>query len=505
MTRMLQPAVVLVADRTLCGDYRILFEGIFATMQTTQVPGLVMRRFVSPPVARDQDGRAVTAPLGLRRIESALIAQTGLGPDDVVCTTPEGLPALLGPWVKVVCVSSSDPLGGGMSNTTTAWFCRGELYTKRWTRELLESLNEARERYGFQVVFGGAGAWQFVRDMDTARSFGIDTVFQGYFESQGPALISQMLEGGTGPALVNEPGNAADDVQAIRHASAMGIIELSRGCGKGCRFCTMASMPMAHLSEDLILADLETNVAAGVRSVVSGSEDFFRYGARGPAKNFDRLHGLLTAMHQVKGLRFMQIDHGNVSSIVQYTEEELREVRRLLTWEKDARYLWVNMGVESANGRLVVANSPGKMAPHDPDDWEALVETAGRRLLATGFFPVYSIVLGLPGETPDDVLRTKRLVDRLSEEPAVVFPVFYEPVEKDDAVFNLSRMRSDHLALFTQCYELNFRWVPRLYRDNQWAGGVPWWKRMMVQCLGRTEIVTWRRRFRKLGRALAAH
>ncbi len=501
---MMQPAVVLVPDRTLSGDYRVLFEGIFATMQTTQVPEMVMRRFVSPKVGTDSEGRARISPLGLRRMEASLLAHTDLSASDVVCTTPEALPELLGPWVKVVAFSSSDPLGMGMSNTTTNCFCKGELYTRKWTRELLGGIRDAKQRYGFKVVAGGAGAWQWLAAPETARRFGIDTVFSGFFETKGPALFNSLIEGKDAPAEIQERGTCVDALTTIVNPSMLGIVELSRGCGKGCSFCTMASVPMQHLSEATVVADLMQNVQSGVTSCVVGSEDFFRYGSRGTSVDFEAIRSLLEQIHELNDLSFLQLDHANISSVLQLDQSQLREIRRLLAFGEQTPYLWVNLGVESADGFLVSGNSPGKIAPFRPDDWPDMVREASDRLIRCGFFPVLSIVLGLPGETPSHVRKTLSLINELVSRPLVVFPVFYEPVvmyhDERSSPFRLERMREDHFELFTTCYEQNFRYVPKLYWHNQRLGGVSWLKRMLVQVLGRSEVFSWRRKFAKIGK-----
>jgi len=489
--------IVLTADRTLMADYATLFDGIMGTVQTNVVPEFIMRRFLSRPVPT-AGPLARKAPLGLRRIEASLL-RGGFLRDDIAIVPPENLAAVVGRDTRIVAVASGDPFGLGMSNTTMTDMAGGRLYTVLWFEALLRQVRELKQRFGFRVVAGGAGAWQFAQREEQRAALGVDTVVSGYAEGVIPELFRKLADGGGAPTFVQADTPSAADIPAIAGPTSMGVVEISRGCGKGCDFCTVAAEPMVHLPEETILADVRTNLAGGVDNIVLISEDFFRYGTPSHVNgvNPPALKSLVRKIRDLRGLRLIQLDHANIISAARYSDDDLCEVYSIMTEGQRHRYLWLNLGVETASGELLERNMRGgKIRPWKPGEWADLCEETCRRVVRAGFFPFISVILGLPGETPDDVRKTVRLIERLYHEKLCVFPIFHAPVLPEHGKpFTIADMTPDHWRLFRLGYEMNFKWIPKMYWDNQVGAGSGIGKRLFIQVTGRLQSLQWRAKF----------
>jgi radical SAM superfamily enzyme YgiQ (UPF0313 family) len=497
--------VVLTADRTLMADYPVLFDGMMGTIQTTTVPEPIMRNIIAPPLR--SDGLAARkAPLGLRRIEAALLGD-GFRREDVILCTPEDLEKCVGPRTKIVAVSSSDPLGRGMSNSTMSDMAGGTLYTHTWYKRLLLQLKEKKETCSFKIVAGGAGAWQLAQNEAARRNLGIDTVVEGYAEAQIAPWFHELMDGRALPPIVNSRSSHENEIPAICGPTSMGVVEISRGCGKGCQFCTIATERMIHIPIDVVASDVERNVERGVTSICALSEDFFRYGgtSRMPV-NPPVLKELIRRLREVKPLKLIQIDHANVISVAEYSDDDLREVHDLLVRGQRHRYLWVNLGVETASGELLDMNQKGgKIRPFKPAEWGELCDQQIRRLIKAGYFPLVSLIMGLPGETPEDVAKTVRWIENLYHERMVIFPIFYSPVVPGlGHHFKIEEMTPMHWRLFRLAYNLNFKWIPKMYWDNQTGAGASLFRRLFIQFTGQFQILQWKMQFvRKSGRLFA--
>lgn len=480
--------IVLTSDRTLTAAYPTLFDGMMAASQTTSTPRFLMNTLLLPG-ARPRESRARFAPLGLRRIEAALL-RDGFHRDQLTVATFEQLPEAIGGDTRVVGVSSGEPLGMGMSSSTMTAVAGGVIYPEAEHRRLMARVRQLlRERAPeARVILGGPGAWQWTQD--PAGETPPHHVVVGYAEDNAAELFRAVLQGAELPATVAGAPPNPERIPPITGAATMGVVELSRGCGLGCDFCTLATVPMHHLPLDTVLADAQTNLGAGLTSIAALSEDFFRYGARGVRC---RPHAALEALHalrDIRGLRLIQLDHANLCSVAQWSDAELAQARRLLNPENlEWRRPWVNTGVETACGDLLCAcGGAAKLGDARPEDWGEYAAEQLRRLCRAGFLPMASLVMGLPGETPEHVGQTLRWVQNLRDLPITVFPVLYAPVRPEDPVPSLTRL---HWELVQECYRLNFRWVPKMVWADETGAGVGLGHRAMLQILGRGQIAQW--------------
>ncbi len=484
--------VVLTADRLLTAGIRMLFDGMVLGSQTT-IPfwPLACRLLASPRRARLPF--ADVAPLGLRRIEAALF-RAGFSEDDVVLAHPDGLADVIGSRTRIVAISSGEPLGIGMNSATMSAIAGGEIVSARLFRQTLARARTltAQVAPDAVIVAGGAGAWQLAQNETARQAFGIAHAITGYADGNAGEIFRDLLEGRPRPPVIAGCGADAESMPPIRGASAMGAIEIGRGCGWGCAFCSMARIPMRDIPEHVILADARVNAAAGQRDLAILSEDLFRYGAESARLQPEKLIALLDRLRAIDGVRLIQVDHANIASIAQVSESDLRAVRARLVGETGWRAPWINVGVESASTRLLLEHGcRAKLGPV-ADTWPAAAAKQMRRLCDAGFFPLASLVMGLPGETDEDVARTSDWVRTVEDLPMGVFPVFHAPLEPGATAPVPS---AAHWRLIRQCYRQNFREVPGMVWNSQSAAGVGLPLRLTLQALGRAQALLWRARF----------
>ena len=475
--------VVLTADRTLMADYKVLLDGMLAAAQTTMVPRVVMKTVLAPRLSGCN-----CAPMGLRRIEAALLAGR-FKREEVAIVPPEGLVNAVGDETRIVGISSGDPLGRGMNSTTMRGLTGRRTYTEVWFERLTTRVRSLRQSNSkLRLVMGGPGAWQLAGDEPARRRLGVDHVVLGYCEDEIAGLFGAICDG-TEPREVIECTKRTVKPPTILGPALMGVVEISRGCGMGCGFCTMAGEPMIHFPVEAIVEDARVNVRGGMRELSLIGEDVFRYGAtRADSVNPQALKELLGRLRGIPGAGRIHVDHANISSLARLSDRDLADVHGLLVGDDDSCYLWVNLGVETLSPRLLAANCRAKIRPHDAEQWPELCLQQVRRLATTGFVPMVSLLMGLPGETEEDVAETLRWVEKLRGEHVTVFPMFLAATGPEMKSFTADDMTRTHWRLLRESYRLNFKWFPRLVWDNQKGAGAPLWRRLTVQGLGRTAI-----------------
>lgn len=148
--------------------------------------------------------------------------------------------------------------------------------------------------------------------------------------------------------------------------------------------------------------------------------------------------------------------------------EELAEVLIERNWyfHGEKPIVTAETGIETGSVRLMKKYMSGKMLPYKPEQWQEIVTSAFGILNDNDWYPLATLIVGLPDEKEEDVLATLDLMDDLRGYNAFYVPLFFVPLEncllmnkKGAEVDSLSKARWDFLI---RCWEYNVK----IWRDT---------------------------------------
>src|SRR4051812_2395567 len=437
---MTSPKIVLAASTTEASEYK---HSIWQQMISAAIPKKNSHKFINPAsLVNDSwpSGRAKYVPNGLRMVETLLLRD--YAEEDVVTCYVENLERFVGPETKVLAVHAHNPLG--ISYAT-------DVYSKLGGENLMP-LNAAEfirivthpviKKYGPKIVVGGPGAWQLEK-AERLDEFKIDYLIDGEIERVFSDLFRRIIEGDpTLPRLIKIPKSeqaSVEEIPVVRHRSTFGVVEITRGCGRGCQFCSPAtkvgrSFPLQH-----ILESARVNASEGATEVMLASEDMFLYEQ---LPNFQTntlaLETLFRGVKAVPGIETIQTSHITMAPVVKDPSviERLTplvvpysHVQHKESTDADQRMIDPIIGLETGSPRLFETFMKGKAYPYKAHQWRDVVLKGMEILNRHNWFPFCTFIIGLPGETDEDTRQSLELLSDLRDAKGTFVPTWFVPLE----------------------------------------------------------------------------
>jgi len=456
--------IVLTASRAEMSHYDynpfIAFTCTFPQAFTK----LVLEKYFRPDGL--EDGRARFAPYGLRKVEAILARE--FGAENVVVAHYGDLDRFIGPRTKAVGITSMDPMGLAYVSTTynSLIGLGGESINSVEFRRLMK--HPALQRHRPHIVVGGAGVWQ-IRDTGAQKKFGIDLLFQGESERDLVDMFRKLMDGqGVTDYFVAERPKW-EDIPLITGAATYGTVEIMRGCGRGCAFCTPTMRKRRSFSIEHIMKEVETTVKCGSKAIFTTSEDVFLYEC-GPnfEPNREKIVKLYSSIAKQPGLEYILLSHASLAPVVhdpKLTAELAPILLEKTPWTPEhgyrQRFITVEVGIETGSVRLMQKYMRGKALPFGVEKWPELVVQGVGIMNDNDWWPLCTIMTGMPGEEEKDVIATLELVDDLRSAGAKMFytPVIFIPLEEA----MLGKAKRSDLKNFTG---LQWEFIMKCWRNN---------------------------------------
>ncbi len=416
----------------------------------------------------NSDSSAKRTIYGLRKVESILVDEYGR--ENVVCTHYNQLHNFIGKNTKVLGISTMDPMGLAYVSTTYNSLIGfgGEALNSSEFIKLVT--HPSVKKYKPKVIVGGQGAWQ-ISEAGMQKSLGIDYIFQGEGEEDIVKVFRKLMNEEKIPSIYQAKRPDRSKVPVIKHAACYGMVEIMRGCGRGCAFCSPTMRSRYSFPIDHIMKEVEVNIREGGDTIFTVTEDIFLYKCK---ENFipnrEEVVKLYKNIANFPGVEYILLSHGSFAPIL-YDKKLLDELTPILIektkWTPKTSYMYkkpfisVEMGIETGSVRLMKKYMRGKALPFNVDRWPEIVVEAIGQLNDHDWYPLCTIMTGQPDEREEDVLATLELIDDLRAHNSKMFytPVLFIPL-KEAVLSNSRRANLDSLN------ELQWEVLSRCWRNN---------------------------------------
>ena len=514
---MKYPKVVLSADRTLMSpyrgislasffgcapaiDYRRDKNSIWRYILGKQVTPKILFDFICNPIDHN-NGIANYAPYGLRKVEASLL-RDGYKKEDVVVAHPDHIEKFIGPETEVVGTYEMDPLGMGPVTMTFTYGRKTTSYDELYNRDLHMKINNAKKKNNSKakVVVGASGTWQYNYDPAKIEEYGLYGIIEGDLGGIGPeldgaggrffdALINGDLEVAN-PFKKNEfkveikefnrdrkyhgrfihysDEPSIDEIPDIVNPSMHGMIEVMRGCGRGCKFCDVTLRPLRYYPVEKVQKEIAINMKyGGLKNAWIHSDDIFVYGlnprtTKNMQPNREAIEELFKGIMDT-GVEHTNPTHGTLAGAIS-DERLIPNVSKIIKSGPD-NFIGVQCGFETGSIRLIGKYADRKLAPFKPTEWHWVVKEGVKTLNEHYWVPAFTLIMGLDNdENMDDSWETIRLIHELEiEQPDSKFtvtPLTFVPIgllEKSNFFDIGNTMDPGKLGVMYKTWQHNFK------------------------------------------------
>lgn len=517
---MAHPKIVLTADRTLMSHYRGISLATFFGCAPAIDPNRdrnsfwykVLKNQVTPKVLFDficntiphVNGVASYAPYGLRKVEAGLL-RDGFKREDIVIAHPDHIEKFIGPETQVVGTYEMDPLGMGPVTMTFTYGRKQMSYDEYYNADLHRRILAAKKKSGSnaKVIAGASGTWQYNYDPEKIEEYGLYAVLEGELGGIAPEIdghagrfFNYLINGDfdnmnpfrkrsdfkvdikefqrNGKAIHGRFVNFwdrpdMDEIPDIVEPSMHGMIEVMRGCGRGCKFCDVTLRALRYYPPEKVKREIEVNIKkGGLKSAWIHSDDIFVYGmdprtSKGMEPNREALEELFTAIMST-GVEHTNPTHGTLAGAI--ADERLIPNLSKIIKSGPSNLIGIQCGFETGSLRLIGKYADRKLAPFMPEEWHWVVKEGVKTLNENHWVPAFTLIMGLDNdETPEDSWETIQLISELErEQPGCMFtatPLTFVPIgllEKSE-FFNIgNEMDPAQLGVMYKTWQHNFKY-----------------------------------------------